>query len=151
MAKEISLRLDIQDISQAIAKTFKQEHSKLMTQAIMEVLSDSESDLESVFKASLGIVPHVHYFVGQKVILEMNGVSEWRFDKERMREEGLLADNNTATVLIKEVRPFSKTRTYSVQYAYIDKDSGEKVINTSDTYNSYIKGLAEEVFPGDDL
>lgn len=150
MSKEIRISMSYDDIAQAIEKTFKPDHAKLMTQAILEVLSDSDSDLESVFKASMGITPKVDYFVGQQVIADINGLSDWRFDKQKMIEEGLLSAENTVLTIITHVRPFSRTRTYTLQYEYIDKDTGKRKTTTSETYSSYVKGLAE-VFPGDDL
>ena len=148
MSKEINIRMSYNEIAQRIGQVIKPEHRKLMAQALMEICHDNDSDLEMIFKASMGITPHLNYFVGQQVIVDMSGVPEWRFNKEKMIEEGMIIDGKYIEVEILHTKPFNNNRPYTVQFDYICKDDGKKKHGTSDMYKSYIKGITEE-FPGE--
>ena len=140
--------MSYREIAQRIGQVFKPEHKELMTQALMELCHDNDSDLELIFKASMGITPQLNYFVGQQVIVDLSGISEWRFNKEKMKEEGLIIEDKYMEAEILHARPFNRTRQYTLEVEYICKESGKRKRTTSDTYDSYIKGISEE-FPGE--
>jgi hypothetical protein len=148
MANNIRVELTQEEMVQAVRKVFKEENADLMSACIVDVLYDNGNAMESFFKATMGITPTHDYFVGNKVWCDSNGLMDWRFDMVKMEEEGILKDGGIIAKIIK-VRPFNQDKPYVVEYKYIDKETGKMKISKSDISYLYVKGIADEVFPGE--
>lgn len=148
MADNIRVELTQEEMVQAVRSVFKEENADLMSACIVDVLYDNGDAMASFFKATMGITPTHDYFVGNKVWCDSNGLSDWRFDKIKMEEEGVLKEGLLIAKIL-QVRPFNKNKPYVVEYKYIDKDSQKMKIDKSDVNYLYVKGIADEVFPGE--
>jgi hypothetical protein len=148
MANNIRVELTQEEMVQAVRKVFKEENADLMSACIVDVLYDNGNAMESFFKATMGITPTHDYFVGNKVWCDSHGLMDWKFDTVKMEEEGILKDGGIIAKIIK-VRPFNQDKPYVVEYKYIDKETGKMKITKSDVNYHYVKGIADEVFPGE--
>ena len=146
MADEITINFTKDEISQRLRETFKPEHAKDMTDCILDLI-ESSSDLEVIFKLTLGIKPELNYSVGEHIICKINSLSTYSWDKEMMKEQGLIKEDHIS-VRITEAKKYS-ANPYTVAYNYIS-DSDQKIRKATSTIRDkdiigYTEGL-----PGDE-
>jgi hypothetical protein len=144
--KDIKVSISIDEIEQRLSAVFKEDHKKIMTQCMMELLSSDSAMLEVIFKASLGIIPKLDYSVDDEVIVKSRNLSDWRFNEKAMKKAGMITDANMV-VKITNAQKFSSVP-YIVTYDYLDDDDKTNS-TTSDIQPYQIIGPAEE-FPGEE-
>lgn len=140
--KEITLKIPQEGVVQLLEKVFKEEYKESMPQVLVGVLQDNTHALETIVKASMGIVPKMKYKVGDIVSVKTYGVSSWRFDEAEMEAKGYTS-NGHLKATIEEISLYASDP-YKVTYQYWCKDDHKEKSDTYSITEYYIVGLAEE-------
>jgi hypothetical protein len=147
MRDQISITLNKSDIQKRLKGVFLKEHAEMMSECLMDMFKDRETDLEVLFKASMGLIPELEYNKGDEVLVKIGHISLYYADKEKCIAGGYIKDD-----LIKsKITAISKyaASPYMIKYYYINKDTGKEDYTTYDISETSITGFAE-VFPGDE-
>lgn len=140
--QEITLRIPQKGVVQLLKKVFKEEYKESIPEVIVGVLDNNPHALETIVKATMGIVPKMKYKVGDVVSVKTYGVSSWRFDENEMEAKGYTS-NGYIKATIEDVSLYSSDP-YTVRYKYWCKDEQKEKIETYSINETYIVGLAEE-------
>lgn len=124
MSHEIITKFTRDEVKQRIYNLFKKEHADLLTDCIMGMSEYGGLDLAPIFKASLGIEPVINYFVGDEVLVPVESLSYWRWDKDKMIEQKIITKEEYIKGKIFEINKWRDVP-YKIEYEYIHKDSGE--------------------------
>ncbi len=90
MSREIITKFSEDEVKQRIHNLFKKEHADLLTDCIMGLSEYSGLDLAPIFKASLGIEPLINYFVGNEILVPIDSLSHWRWNKDEMIKQKII-------------------------------------------------------------
>ena len=140
--QEITLKIPQKGVVQLLEKVFKEEYKESMPEVIVGVLENNIHALETIVKATMGIVPKMKYKVGDIISVKTYGVSSWRFDETEMEAKGYTS-NGYIKATIEDVSLYASDP-YTVRYKYWCKDDHIEKIDTYSISESYIVGLAEE-------
>tara|TARA_Y100000389_G_C17442968_1_gene509810 strand:+ start:906 stop:1352 length:447 start_codon:yes stop_codon:yes gene_type:complete len=141
-SQEITLKIPQEVVVELMKKVFKEEYKENMSEVLVSVLHNNTHALETILKATMGIIPKTKYKVGDIISINCNSVASWRFDETEMESRGYTS-NGHLKVTIESINVYS-IEPYTVRYNYWSKDEQRDV---SDTYNlnEYsVIGLAEE-------
>lgn len=78
----ISIEVSIESIRDSLRKKIISEHSQLIADVIIGNLKNTECGTEQLFKALNGIGDTPKYKVGDDVLVDMNALYTWQFDKD---------------------------------------------------------------------
>ena len=140
--QEITLRIPKEGLVELLGKVFKEEYKESMPEVIVGLLENNTHALETILKATMGIVPKMKFKVGDNVSVKAYGVGSWRFDEKEMEDKGYTSNGyikaNIENISLYAIEP------YILRYKYWCKDDQREKIDTYSISESYIVGLAED-------
>ena len=149
MADDIRMTFSTEELAQMIKSVFKPEHAKVMSECITEILSERDpATMEVILKSAMGIDMTPAYKEGDEVFCKTTALSSWRWDKAKMKEAGLIDEDDLIKGTIVKAQKY-KAFQYLFKYDYLEEKVDEPKISTDDLAERYITGLVE-VFPGDE-
>ena len=86
----IDVKVTVESIRDSLRKRIVSENSKLITDVIIGNLSITEVGLRQLFKALSGVEESVPYKVGDFVMVRIDPLYGWKFDKDKTKEAGLI-------------------------------------------------------------
>jgi len=102
--KDIHVILSRREIIKRISDTFKPSHKQCMSDCLNDILDDTE--LQTVFKASLNIEPELQYKIGDDILVRADMIYIYEMDKDAMVEAGLIKENTMKATIV-NVKPYA--------------------------------------------
>jgi len=96
----IEVKVTVESIRDSLRKRIVSENSKLITDVIISNLSVTEVGIKQLFKALNGIEESVPYKVGDFVMVKIEPLYGWKFDKDKTKEAGLIIQGRLRAQII---------------------------------------------------
>lgn len=137
----IKVRIQKEQIRAQLKKMLGSEHCELISQIIIDNLSETEVGLAQLYKAFSGLQDQLKYNAGQQVWVDIGTLYSWRVDKDKMYAAGLVHQERVKGTITR----ISKTsqKPYTISYDCINSN-GEEETDTTDVeehqifpYDSY--------------
>ena len=140
--KDIHVILSRREIIKRISDTFKPSHKQCMSDCLNDILDDTE--LQTVFKASLNIEPELQYKIGDDILVRADMIYIYEMDKDAMVEAGLIKENTMKATIV-NVKPYALNAEYYVEADYIKKGSAEVLRDVDKSVSArYVISLIED-------
>lgn len=150
MAKKthINVEVSVADIRSSLRKRITSEHADLITDVIMGNLEKTEVGYRQVYLALSGVQEKLRFSPGDKVVVPVDHLSTWKFDKVKSSEAGLIHQGKVKAIVV-GADPY-------VSYPYtvetMMKDStGIEVKVVSSVYSTVVEAEDEWPDPESDL
>jgi len=140
----IDVTISVESIRDGLRKLLISEHSALITKVIIGQLEKTDVGLEQLYKAMSGVQDKLKYKIGDYVMVSMDILHTWKFDKNKSEIAGLVKQNRMRG-LIESVDPFLKYP-YTIDIEVIDS-MNQTVHIHSPANDRYV--CLEEEWPGD--
>lgn len=140
---KITFEVTDEEIKKYLIKLIKSPNAELIAKTIVNHVQESELGLEDLYKSMLGLERTFKYNTLDTVWVRFGHLATWRYDKEKMKEQGLIVKDEYVKCTIVEIYPFKKC-CYVLKYNCA-KSSDSEI--TTDTYNvpeDLISGIVNE-------
>ncbi len=119
--EEIKLQIKKEDLFKRLKTEIKGNNSHVIATAIVDTLEADQDALGKIFMASLGIEPALgDYQEGEQVLVQVDKLSDWMFNKDKMKEENMISKDDLMNCTITRYNRY--TQRYYVSYKYIKSD-----------------------------
>ena len=145
---DIDIKLSSEEIQKRLKDIIKPEYSDNVSECIIGLLEENAHGLETVFKATMGILPIIKYEVGDVVLIKGSNLASWYIDHEQTELQGY-SKKGLIPCLITDINKFAADP-YGVTYSFIEKDKLKEKEYAYSIRPQYVIRLAEE-FPLDDI
>lgn len=116
----IEVKVTVESIRDSLRKKIVSENSKLITDVIIDNLSITEVGLKQLFRALSGIEDKIPYKVGDFVMVKIDPLYSWKFDKVKTREAGLIVQERLRAQII-SIKPYHDA-SLEIQYDVLDSN-----------------------------
>lgn len=143
-----NVKLSEEEFVSAIKKIFSPDCQDAASLCVLNMCNDMQSYKPLLIKLAMGVEIDYKYKVGEEVLCDMYALDTWRWNKEIMRENGMINSMGQIVVTVVAVRPYTP-EPYTVSYKCIPENEISLIKTT--TYNIEdirLLGYAEH-FPGD--
>jgi hypothetical protein len=140
--EEIKVTISKKNLSDRLKEEIKGKNSGYVVDAMLSLINTDQEALGKIFMASLGILPGPgKYSVGDVVLIPADSLSNWKFDLDKMTDEGLIIKDMVECNVL-EYNVYNER--YLCEYEFINSQ-GERGTDTNLASEYTIKGLAEEL------
>lgn len=137
----ILVKISKEQIRTQLKKMLGSEHCDLISQVIIDNLSETEVGLTQLYKAFSGLKDQLKYKAGQVVWVKVSTLYSWRIEKDKMVQAGMIHQDQVMA-LITEINE-TKLLPYKIKYAYIggggsqEEDQMEVAEEALNPYDGY--------------
>ena len=143
-----TVTLTDEEFALVVKKIFSPDCRDAVSLCVMNMLADLPNYKPLLIKLAMDIKMDYKYKPGEQVLCDMYALHTWRWNKEVMRENGMITNLDQMVVTIDAVRPY-KPEPYTVSYDYIPENEITDVKRATVTIEGMrLLGYAEH-FPGD--
>lgn len=118
----IEVKVTVESIRDSLRKRIVSENSKLITDVIIGNLSVTEVGMRQLFKALSGVEESVPYKVGDFVMVKIEPLYSWKFDKDKTKEAGLIIQGRVRAQII-SIKPYQDAAV-ELKYSVLDSAGG---------------------------
>ena len=79
-----------EELKKALAPRLLNDKKQILLNMLIACLAEDSNSMSQLSKALLGIAPNIEYSVGDQVVVNVSGLSSWKFDLPHMREKGVI-------------------------------------------------------------
>lgn len=134
----IHVKISKEQIRTQLKKVLGSEHCDLISQVIIDNLSETEVGLAQLYKAFSGLKDQLKYKAGQIVWVKLSVLYTWKIGKDQMSAARMIHQEQVKA-LITEVTK-TKLNPYKIKYDYIGidgKQSEDEIEVEEESLNPY--------------
>jgi hypothetical protein len=138
------MRIEItrEEVAQRLKVLFKDEYPNA-AEAVTDLLAGNDHAMSVLFKMSLGINLKLKYKKHDQVLIKVNDLATWYFNKDITKNNPDMLYKGMMLVRITKVNKYA-SEPYEITYTALD-DSGDAVVVNQSINEYYIQSLYEDV------
>jgi hypothetical protein len=143
-----TIRINEEEFVSAMKKIFSPDYQNAAALCVLNMCNDLQNYKPLLFKLAAGVQIDYKYKVDEEVLCDIYALDTWRWNKDIMRENGMIKQGDQIVVTIIAVRPYTP-EPYTVSYNCIPENETTLIKTTTcNVEDIRILGYAEH-FPGD--